>query len=65
MKLTVKANVAHGVKIDNVSSIRQKDILDVDCTDRVTVAAAYRCIEEDKMRDFKIRDATAVRRDWK
>ena len=64
MKLTVKANIAHGVKIDNVSSIRQKDILDVDCTDRVTVAAAYRCIEEDN-RDLKIRDATAVRRDWK
>ena len=41
----VKANVAHGIKADRLSSVRWKDILDVHCTDRVTVAA-YRCIED-------------------
>ena len=46
IKLTVKPNVAHGVKAYRQSSVRWKDILDVHCTDRVTVAA-YRCIEED------------------
>ena len=45
-KLTVKPNVAHGVKADRLSSVCWKDIFDVHCTDRVTVAA-YRCIEED------------------
>ena len=44
-KLTVKPNVPHGVKADRLSSVRWKDILDVHCTDRVTVAA-YRCIED-------------------
>ena len=34
------------VKADRLSSVRRKDILDVHCTDRVTVAA-YRCIEKD------------------
>ena len=42
-KLTVTPIVAHGVKADRV---RWKDVLDMHCTDRVTLAA-YRCIEED------------------
>ena len=46
MKLTVKPNVAYGLKADRLSSVQWKDILDVHCTDRVTVAV-YRCIEED------------------
>ena len=46
IKLTVKPIVAHGLKADRLSSVRWKDILDVHCTDRVTLAA-YRCIEED------------------
>ena len=44
----LKPIVAHGVKADQVSSVRWKDILDVDCTDRVTLAA-YCCIKEDKL----------------
>ena len=46
IKLTVKPNVAHGVTAGRLSSVHWKDILDVHCTGRVTVAA-YRCIEED------------------
>ena len=36
---SVKPNVAHGVKADRLSSFPWKDILDVHCTDRVTIAA--------------------------
>ena len=39
MKLTVKPIVAHGLKTDRLSSVRWKDILDVHCTDSVTLAA--------------------------
>ena len=46
IKLTVKPNVAHGVTAGRLSSVHWKDILDLHCTGRVTVAA-YRCIEED------------------
>ena len=46
LKLTVKPIVAHGVKADWLSSVHWKDILDVHCTDHVTLAV-YRCIEED------------------
>ena len=46
IKLTVKPIVAHGLKTDRLSLVRWKDILDVHCIDRVTLAA-YRCIEED------------------
>ena len=42
----MKSSVAHGVKADSLSSVRWKDILDMHCTDRATVAA-YRCIEAD------------------
>ena len=37
IKLTVKTSVAHGVKADRLS-VRWKDIPNVHCTDRVTVA---------------------------
>ena len=39
IKLTVKPIVAHGLKTDRLSSVRWKGILDVHCTDRVTLAA--------------------------
>ena len=42
LRLTVKPIVAHGVKADRLSSVHWKDILDVHCTDHVTLAV-YRC----------------------
>ena len=39
------------VKADRLPSVRLKDIPDVHCTDRITVAA-YGCIEEDNFTLF-------------
>ena len=56
IKLTVKPIqpiVANGVMADRLNSVLWKEILDVHCTDRVTLAA-YRCIEEDNF-DCKLK----------
>ena len=50
IKLSAKSIVAHDVKADRMSSVRYKDILDVHCRDRPTLAA-YCCIEENNF-DF-------------
>ena len=52
IKLSVKSIVAHDVKADRLSWVRWKNILDVHCRGRPTLAA-YRCIEENNF-DFKL-----------